>query len=57
MMMAYNPHTISVQIFEDNAIGGLPYALPGMVLVIVLSMIALAIFSTLRKQVGLKLTW
>ena len=23
MMMAYNPHTISIQIFEDNAIGGL----------------------------------
>jgi molybdate/tungstate transport system permease protein len=56
MMMAYNPHTISVQIFEDNAVGGLPYALPGMVLVIVLSMIALAIFSTARKHVGLKLT-
>ena len=23
IMMSYNPHTISIQIFEDNAIGGL----------------------------------
>jgi molybdate/tungstate transport system permease protein len=49
MMMAYNPHTISVQIFEDNAIGGLPNALPGILLVIVLSVMALAVFYVLRK--------
>src|ERR687886_2310616 len=37
MMMAYNPHTISIQIFEDNAIGGLRQAVPDMILVILLS--------------------
>jgi molybdate/tungstate transport system permease protein len=57
MMMAYNPHTISVQIFEDNAVGGLPNALPGIMLVILLSMIALAIFSTVRKEQVLKASW
>ena len=54
MMMAYNPHTISIQIFEDNAVGGLSNALPAIVLVIVLSMIALAIFYALSKEEGLK---
>jgi molybdate/tungstate transport system permease protein len=54
MMMAYNPHTISVQVFEDNAVGGLPNALPGILLVIVLSIIALGVFSTVRKEEGLK---
>ena len=33
MMMAYNPHTISIQIFEDNAIGGLRNAIPDIMLV------------------------
>ena len=55
MMMAYNPHTISVQIFEDNAIGGLPNSLPGILLVIVLSVMALAVFSVVRKE-ALKLS-
>ncbi len=54
MMMAYNPHTISIQIFEDNAVGGLSNALPAIVLVIVLSMIVLAIFYALSKEEGLK---
>jgi molybdate/tungstate transport system permease protein len=54
MMMAYNPHTISIQIFEDNAVGGLSNALPAIVSVIVLSMIALAILYALSKEEGLK---
>ncbi|MER5176460.1 MAG: ABC transporter permease subunit, partial [Candidatus Nitrosocosmicus sp.] len=37
MMMSYNPHTVSIQIFEDNAIGGLRQAMPDIILVILLS--------------------
>jgi molybdate/tungstate transport system permease protein len=44
MMLAYNPHTISIQIFEDNAIGGLTQAIPDIFLSIVLSITALTAF-------------
>ncbi len=57
MMMAYNPHTISIQIFEDNAVGGLQQAVPGILLVILLSIMILAVFSIVKKGEGLKLGW
>lgn len=57
MMMAYNPHTISIQIFEDNAIGGFGQTIPGILLVILLSVVVLAVFSVVRKGEGLKLGW
>jgi molybdate/tungstate transport system permease protein len=60
MMMAYNPHTISIQIFEDNAIGGLRNAIPDIMLAIVLSIIAVFVFYITRKrqrQDVLKLQW
>lgn len=44
MMMAYNPHTISIQIFEDNAIGGLRQAVSGIILVVLLAALVLAVF-------------
>ena len=44
MMMAYNPHTISIQIFEDNAIGGLSRAIPDIFFSIILSVIAQSAF-------------
>jgi molybdate/tungstate transport system permease protein len=44
MMLAYNPHTISIQIFEDNAIGGLARAIPDIFLSILLSITALTAF-------------
>lgn len=50
MMMSYNPHTISIQIFEDNAIGGLKQALPDILLVILLSFIALVIISIIKNK-------
>ncbi len=50
MMMAYNPHTISIQIFEDNAIGGLRNAVPDIILAIVLSLIAVFVFYITRRQ-------
>jgi molybdate/tungstate transport system permease protein len=50
MMMAYNPHTISIQIFEDNAIGGLKNAVPDIILAIVLSLIAVFVFYITRRQ-------
>ena len=59
MMMAYNPHTISIQIFEDNAIGGLKQALPDILLVIILSVIALFIISIIRnkKEDVIRIRW
>ena len=56
MMLAYNPHTVSIQIFEDNAVGGFQNALPLIVLVIILSALVLAVFSIVKKE-GLKLGW
>ena len=56
MMMAYNPHTVSIQIFENNAIGGLQSTVPLILLVILLSAFVLGIFSIVRKE-GLKLRW
>ncbi|MFL6421513.1 MAG: molybdate ABC transporter permease subunit [Nitrososphaeraceae archaeon] len=50
MMMAYNPHTISIQIFEDNAIGGLRNAIPDIMLAIMLSIVAIVIFYAARKK-------
>jgi molybdate/tungstate transport system permease protein len=44
MMMAYNPHTISIQIFEDNAIGGLRQATSGIILVVILAILIVIVF-------------
>ena len=49
-MMAYNPHTISIQIFEDNAIGGLRQAIPGIILVIFLSVAIMFMFSIIMTR-------
>jgi molybdate/tungstate transport system permease protein len=60
MMMAYNPHTISIQIFEDNAIGGLRNAIPDIMLAFVLSVIAIFVFyitAKMKRQHVLKLQW
>jgi molybdate/tungstate transport system permease protein len=50
MMLSYNPHTISIQIFEDNAIGGLRQAMPDILLVILLSIIALFAISVIKNR-------
>lgn len=42
VMMAYNPKTISVQLWEDNAIGGLNNVIPGVLLVLVISFLCLS---------------
>ncbi|MEJ7641621.1 MAG: ABC transporter permease subunit [Candidatus Nitrosocosmicus sp.] len=56
IMMAYNPHTISIQIFEDNAIGGLRQAIPGIILVIFLSVAIMFMFSIIMKRSDYKAT-
>ncbi|HZD33726.1 MAG TPA: ABC transporter permease, partial [Nitrososphaeraceae archaeon] len=50
MMMTYNPHTISIQIFEDNAIGGLTQAAPGIILVVTLPILVVILFYILEKN-------
>ena len=50
MMMTYNPHTISIQIFEDNAIGGLTQAAPGIILVVTLPVLVMVIFYISKKN-------
>jgi molybdate/tungstate transport system permease protein len=59
MMLAYNPHTVSIQIFEDNAIGGLQQAMPDIILVILLSVIALIVVTITKKgeATSLKIGW
>ena len=52
MMMTYNPHTISIQIFEDNAIGGLTQAVPGILLVVTLPILVIVVFYISRKNKG-----
>jgi molybdate/tungstate transport system permease protein len=50
LMLAYNPHTISIQIYEDNATGGLSQAIPSIVLAILLSVIVILVYSLLTKK-------
>jgi ABC-type sulfate transport system permease component len=57
MMMAYNPHTVSIQIFEDNAIGGIRNSVAGIILVIIIALVALTIFVLIRRQEILKFGW
>jgi molybdate/tungstate transport system permease protein len=56
IMMAYNPHTISIQIFEDNAIGGLRQAIPSIVMVILLSVVMIFLYSIIIKRLDDKAT-
>lgn len=56
MMMSYNPHTISIQIFEDSAIGGIRNSVAGIVLVILIAIAALTMFILIRKQ-SLRFGW
>lgn len=51
LMLAYNPHTISIQIYEDNAIGGLTYAIPSILLSIILSIVLVIVYMTLIKKI------
>lgn len=51
LMLAYNPHTISIQIYEDNAIGGLTYATPSILLSIILSIVLVIVYITLIKKI------
>jgi molybdate/tungstate transport system permease protein len=51
LMLAYNPHTISIQIYEDNAIGGLTYAIPSILLSIILSIVLVLLYTTLIKKI------
>jgi molybdate/tungstate transport system permease protein len=51
LMLAYNPHTISIQIYEDNAIGGLTYAIPSILLSIILSIVLVIVYITLIKKI------
>lgn len=50
LMLAYNPHTISIQIYEDNAVGGLSQAIPGIVLSISLSIVLIIVYSMIVKK-------
>ena len=57
LMMAYKPHTISMQIFEDNAIGGIRNSVAGIVWVVILSIIALGVFLYLKRSRPIGLGW
>lgn len=57
IMMAYNPHTISIQIFEDSSIGGIRNSVTGIVLVIIIALVALTVFMIIRRQHITRLGW
>lgn len=57
MMMSYNPHTVSIQIFEDTAIGGIRNSSAGIILVIIIALVALSFFFLVRKQQIIKFGW
>ncbi len=50
LMLAYNPHTISIQIYEDHALGGLSQAIPGIILSIFLSIVLVIVYSIIVKK-------
>jgi molybdate/tungstate transport system permease protein len=50
LMLVYNPHTISIQIYEDNAVGGLSQAIPGIILSISLSIVLIIVYSMIVKK-------
>ncbi|WP_415309659.1 ABC transporter permease [Candidatus Nitrosocosmicus sp. FF01] len=50
LMLAYNPHTISIQIYEDNAIGGLTYAIPSILLSIILSIVLVLVYTHTNQK-------
>lgn len=54
LMLAYNPHTISIQIYEDNAIGGLTHAIPSILVSIILSIALILVYSILIKKFEVK---
>lgn len=50
LMLAYNPHTMSIQIYEDNAIGGLSHAIPSIILAILISVVLILAYSLTIKK-------
>ena len=50
LMLAYNPHTISIQIYEDNAIGGLSQAIPNIILALLISVVLILVYSLLIRK-------
>jgi molybdate/tungstate transport system permease protein len=42
VMVAYNPKTISIQLWEYNALGGLKLVMPGVLIVLIFSFVSLA---------------
>ncbi|MGA3296274.1 MAG: ABC transporter permease subunit [Candidatus Bathyarchaeia archaeon] len=57
VMMAYNPKTISIQLWEDNAIGGLSMMLPGVLLVLTVSCLALGLWFWLSRIQNARKHW
>lgn len=50
LMIAYNPHTISIQIFEDNTIGGLRQTVPEIILVLFLTVVVIITYSIITRK-------
>ena len=50
VMMAYNPKTISVKLWENNAMGGLNLVIPDVVVVLIFFFISLIFWSWITSQ-------
>jgi molybdate/tungstate transport system permease protein len=58
VMVAYNPKTISIQLWEYNALGGLKLVMPGVLIVLIFSFASLAFWfwiMNLRRRTDLSL--
>jgi len=58
VMVAYNPKTISIQLWEYNALGGLKLVMPGILIVLIFSFASLAFWFwiiNLRKRTNTNL--
>ncbi len=58
VMVAYNPKTISIQLWEYNALGGLKLVMPGVLIVLIFSFASLAFWCwimNLRRRTNISL--
>jgi molybdate/tungstate transport system permease protein len=56
VMVAYNPKTISIQLWEYNALGGLKLVMPGVLIVLVFSFASLAFWFWITNLRGRRKT-
>jgi molybdate/tungstate transport system permease protein len=52
MMMAYNPHTVSIQIWEDTFVGGTAKAFPIVIVIVLLTVCLILLLTRFARWTG-----